>query len=207
MHVPRRVVRVAARRRRRAARRRSPRSRRELEVTPEFPRRGRAAAARAAAAARGCPTSTAPTSRSSPSTRAASMDLDQALHLERDGDGYVVHYAIADVAAFVDAGRPGRRGGAPARRDALRRRLQGPAAPDGALRGRRLAAARPGPAGAAVDDQGRRRPARAPTCTSSGRGCGRPRQARLRRRAAGRSTTAAPTSRCTLLARGRASCG
>ena len=30
-----------------------------------------------------------------------SMDLDQALHIERDGDGYVVHYAIADVAAFV----------------------------------------------------------------------------------------------------------
>ena len=35
-----------------------------------------------------------------------SMDLDQALHIERDGDGYVVHYAIADVAAFVDAGDP-----------------------------------------------------------------------------------------------------
>ncbi|WP_322938440.1 RNB domain-containing ribonuclease [Nocardioides bizhenqiangii] len=33
-----------------------------------------------------------------------SMDLDQALHLERHGDGYLVHYAIADVAAFV---RPG----------------------------------------------------------------------------------------------------
>ena len=25
------------------------------------------------------------------------MDLDQAMHLEADGDGYVVHYAIADV--------------------------------------------------------------------------------------------------------------
>ncbi|RNL78933.1 RNB domain-containing ribonuclease [Nocardioides marmorisolisilvae] len=35
-----------------------------------------------------------------------SMDLDQAMHLERDGDGYVVHYAIADVAAFVDPGGP-----------------------------------------------------------------------------------------------------
>ncbi|ACQ81765.1 ribonuclease II [Beutenbergia cavernae DSM 12333] len=33
-----------------------------------------------------------------------SMDLDQALHLARDGAGYVVHYAIADVAAFVPAG-------------------------------------------------------------------------------------------------------
>ncbi|MGN6129955.1 MAG: RNB domain-containing ribonuclease, partial [Nocardioidaceae bacterium] len=37
---------------------------------------------------------------------ASSLDLDQALHLERDGDGYVVHYAIADVAAFVTPGDP-----------------------------------------------------------------------------------------------------
>src|SRR3954451_8754535 len=35
---------------------------------------------------------------------AESRDLDQALHLERDGDGYVVHYAIADVAAFIEPG-------------------------------------------------------------------------------------------------------
>ena len=33
-----------------------------------------------------------------------SLDLDQALHLERARDGYRVRYAIADVAAFV---RPG----------------------------------------------------------------------------------------------------
>ncbi|ERG63744.1 hypothetical protein L332_04655 [Agrococcus pavilionensis RW1] len=33
-----------------------------------------------------------------------STDLDQALHLERDGDGYRVHYAIADVAAFAEPG-------------------------------------------------------------------------------------------------------
>ena len=33
-----------------------------------------------------------------------SRDLDQALHLERRGSGYVVHYAIADVAAFVSPG-------------------------------------------------------------------------------------------------------
>ncbi|HSF26994.1 MAG TPA: RNB domain-containing ribonuclease [Actinomycetes bacterium] len=33
-----------------------------------------------------------------------SMDLDQALHLQRHGRGYRVHYAIADVATFV---RPG----------------------------------------------------------------------------------------------------
>ena len=37
---------------------------------------------------------------------ASSMDLDQAMHLERAGKGYVVHYAIADVAAFVSAGDP-----------------------------------------------------------------------------------------------------
>jgi VacB/RNase II family 3'-5' exoribonuclease len=35
---------------------------------------------------------------------AGSLDLDQALHLERSDQGYRVHYAIADVAAFV---RPG----------------------------------------------------------------------------------------------------
>jgi exoribonuclease R len=35
---------------------------------------------------------------------ASSMDLDQALHLERSDGGYVVHYAIADVAAFVAPG-------------------------------------------------------------------------------------------------------
>ena len=31
-------------------------------------------------------------------------DLDQAMHLERDGEGYVVHYAIADLSAFVEPG-------------------------------------------------------------------------------------------------------
>ena len=33
-----------------------------------------------------------------------SMDLDQAMHIERDGEGYRVRYAIADVPAFVRAG-------------------------------------------------------------------------------------------------------
>ena len=33
-----------------------------------------------------------------------SMDLDQALYLERSGDGYRVRYAIADVPAYVSAG-------------------------------------------------------------------------------------------------------
>ncbi len=35
-----------------------------------------------------------------------SLDLDQALHVERTEGGYRVHYAIADVAAFVSAGDP-----------------------------------------------------------------------------------------------------
>lgn len=34
------------------------------------------------------------------------MDLDQALHVERRASGFRVHYAIADVAAFVTAGDP-----------------------------------------------------------------------------------------------------
>jgi exoribonuclease R len=37
---------------------------------------------------------------------AGSMDLDQALHISRNGDGYTVNYAIADVAAFVRPGDP-----------------------------------------------------------------------------------------------------
>ena len=37
---------------------------------------------------------------------ASSMDLDQAFHIERRGDGYRVRYAIADVAAFVSPGGP-----------------------------------------------------------------------------------------------------
>ena len=37
---------------------------------------------------------------------AESMDLDQAMYVEANGDGYRVYYAIADVAAFVRAGDP-----------------------------------------------------------------------------------------------------
>ncbi len=38
---------------------------------------------------------------------AGSMDLDQALHLARTDDGgYVLHYAIADLAAFITPGDP-----------------------------------------------------------------------------------------------------
>jgi exoribonuclease R len=35
---------------------------------------------------------------------AGSRDLDQAMHIERLGDGHRVHYAIADVATFVASG-------------------------------------------------------------------------------------------------------
>jgi exoribonuclease R len=35
-----------------------------------------------------------------------SMDLDQAVHIAKNGAGYTVHYAIADVAAWVDPGGP-----------------------------------------------------------------------------------------------------
>jgi exoribonuclease R len=35
---------------------------------------------------------------------AGSMDLDQAMYLERNGDGFRVYYAIADVASFVVPG-------------------------------------------------------------------------------------------------------
>lgn len=35
-----------------------------------------------------------------------SMDLDQAMHLTRSGAGFTVHYAIADVAAFVTPDGP-----------------------------------------------------------------------------------------------------
>ncbi|HXH77536.1 RNB domain-containing ribonuclease [Nocardioides sp.] len=34
----------------------------------------------------------------------SAMDLDQAMFLERSGDGYVVHYAIADLSAFITPG-------------------------------------------------------------------------------------------------------
>ena len=37
---------------------------------------------------------------------AGSMDLDQAVHVRRGAAGFVVHYAIADVAAFAPAGGP-----------------------------------------------------------------------------------------------------
>jgi exoribonuclease R len=77
----------------------------ELQVTPEFPTEVEEAAAAAAAAPRlpELDRTDLPFVTIDPPS---SMDLDQALHLEREGSGYVVHYAIADVAAFVAAGDP-----------------------------------------------------------------------------------------------------
>ncbi len=36
----------------------------------------------------------------------SSRDLDQAVCISRDGDGYLVHYAIADVGAWIEPGSP-----------------------------------------------------------------------------------------------------
>ncbi len=77
----------------------------EFDVPPEFPADVLAAAEKAAAD---------PELPSRDETAVAfltvdppgSMDLDQALHLERDGGGYRVRYAIADVPAFVAPGGP-----------------------------------------------------------------------------------------------------
>ena len=77
----------------------------ELEVSPDFPAAVEEAARKAAAAPR-LPDLDRTDIAFVTIDPAGSMDLDQALHLERDGEGYVVHYAIADVAAFVAAGDP-----------------------------------------------------------------------------------------------------
>jgi exoribonuclease R len=75
----------------------------ELGVTPEFPAEVRAEADASAQAPRlpDLDRTDLPLVTIDPET---ARDLDQALHIERDGDGYVVHYAIADVAAFVTPG-------------------------------------------------------------------------------------------------------
>ena len=77
----------------------------ELQVTPEFPEDVVAAAEAAAAAPRmpDLDRTDLPLITIDPPT---SMDLDQAMHLVRDGSGYVVYYAIADVAAFMTPGDP-----------------------------------------------------------------------------------------------------
>ncbi len=72
----------------------------ELEVDPDFPADVLAAAEHAAQHPR-LPDRDRTDLPFVTLDPAGSMDLDQAMHLARDGDGYVVHYAIADVAAFV----------------------------------------------------------------------------------------------------------
>ena len=128
-----------------------------------------------------------------------SMDLDQAFHLERlPGGGFRLRYAIADVAAFVDSGRRGRRRGPSAGRDRLQPRRPRSAVPAGALGGRRIAAARRpaargGLAGGRRRDgsHGRRR---------RGTGAGvEPGEARLRRGAGGARRRDAPTTCSRLL--------
>src|SRR6476661_4782502 len=77
--------------------------RREFEVPDGFPPAVLAEAAAAAGAAR-LPErdeTDIPFVTIDPPT---SMDLDQAMSIERQGDGYRVRYAIADVPAFVRAG-------------------------------------------------------------------------------------------------------
>ncbi len=77
----------------------------ELGVTPAFPPEVEAAAEQAAQNPKlpELDRTDIPFVTIDPET---SMDLDQAMYLERDGAGYVVHYAIADVAAFVEPGGP-----------------------------------------------------------------------------------------------------
>ena len=77
----------------------------ELKLSSEFPASVEAAAAAAAQAPR-LPDLDRTDIEFVTIDPESSMDLDQAMHLERDGAGYVVHYAIADVAAFVTAGDP-----------------------------------------------------------------------------------------------------
>ena len=77
----------------------------ELGVSPEFPPEVEAAAAEAARRPRlpDLDRTDIPFVTIDPDT---ARDLDQAMHLTRDGDGYLVRYAIADVAAFVSPGDP-----------------------------------------------------------------------------------------------------
>lgn len=77
----------------------------QLGVTPEFPQEVEEAAAKAAANPRlpELDRTDIPFVTIDPES---AMDLDQALHIERKGSGYVVHYAIADLAAFITPGDP-----------------------------------------------------------------------------------------------------
>ena len=77
----------------------------ELDVTADFPPEVEEAAAAAARSPR-LPTLDRTDLPFVTIDPPASMDLDQAMHLVRNGDGYTVHYAIADLAAFISPGDP-----------------------------------------------------------------------------------------------------
>jgi exoribonuclease R len=79
--------------------------REELEVPAEFPAEVMAAAEAAAANPR-LPDEDRTDLDLVTIDPPNSMDLDQAMHIERAGAGYTVHYAIADVAAFLQPGDP-----------------------------------------------------------------------------------------------------
>lgn len=83
--------------------------RRELEIRTEFPPEVLRAADEAVAAARWSGEAGRVGREEVPFVTidpAGSRDLDQALHIERAGEGHRVHYAIADVACFVERGGP-----------------------------------------------------------------------------------------------------
>ncbi len=78
---------------------------REQGLSPEFPAEVEQAAAQAAGSPR-LPGRDLTDLEFLTIDPVGAMDLDQAMHLEADGDGYVVHYAIADVMAFLEPGDP-----------------------------------------------------------------------------------------------------
>ncbi len=77
----------------------------ELKVSPTFPAAVEQAAAEAAANPRlpDLDLTDVPFVTIDPES---ALDLDQAMHLERDGAGYIVRYAIADLTAFITPGDP-----------------------------------------------------------------------------------------------------
>ena len=77
----------------------------ELNVSPHFPEDVEKAAAAAAGnqPVQAVDLTEIPFVTIDPPT---AMDLDQAMHLSRVDDGYLVRYAIADLATFIDPGGP-----------------------------------------------------------------------------------------------------
>lgn len=76
----------------------------ELEVPEEFPAEVIAEAERVAAEPLSLPERDETELPFLTIDPAGSMDLDQAMHLSRDGDGYRVRYAIAHLESFVEPG-------------------------------------------------------------------------------------------------------